>query len=91
MSGFEIEAGGNRGKRSSGSCSIEGRWGYNLKRGMHGNGKGILISPGISYQNISKVNVEAKMILGRSDHALRYKCGNKLELGGRKDFLSEVL
>lgn len=90
LSGFEIEAGGNievdgvvEGAvlRSGGDII--------LKRGMHGNGKGILISG----RDVVSKYIESATVEARNDikaEAIMHcdiKCGNKLELGGKKGLL----
>lgn len=90
LAGFEIEAGGN----IEVDGVVEGavlRAGGDiiLKRGMHGNGKGILIAGGdIIAKYIESANVEARGNI-KADAIMHcdVKCGNKLELGGRKGLL----
>ena len=90
LSGFSIEAGGNvevwgvvEGAHIKAGGDII------LRRGMQGMGKGVLISNGdIIARYIEHSNVEAKNNI--SSEAVMHsnvKCGNKLELAGRKGLL----
>ncbi len=90
LSGFSVEAGGNveiygvvEGARIKAGGSII------LRRGMQGMGKGSLIAGGdivaryIEYTNVeAKNNVQSEAIMHSN-----VKCGNKLELTGRKGLL----
>jgi uncharacterized protein (DUF342 family) len=90
LSGFTVEAGGNVEVYGV----VEGatiRAGGNiiLRRGMQGMGKGTLIAGGdIVARYIEYCNVEAKNNI-QSEAVLHsnVKCGNKLELTGRKGLL----
>jgi len=90
LSGFSIEAGGNVEVWGV----VEGAYikaggDIILRRGMQGMGKGVLISNGdIIARYIEHSNVEAKNNI--SSEAVMHsnvKCGNKLELAGRKGLL----
>ncbi len=90
LSGFEVEAGGN----IEVDGVVEGailKAGGNiiLRRGMHGNGKGMLIAGGdIVAKYIESSTVEAKgNINAEAIMHSNIKCGNNLVLGGRKGFL----
>lgn len=90
LAGFEIEAGGN----IEVDGVVEGailRAGGNiiLKRGMHGNGKGVLIASGdIVSKYIESATVEARgNIRAEAIMHCDVKCGNKLLLEGRKGLL----
>lgn len=90
LSGFTVEAGGNVEVYGV----VEGatiRAGGNiiLRRGMQGMGKGSLISGGdivaryIEYSNVeAKNNIQSEAVMHSN-----IKCGNKLELTGRKGLL----
>lgn len=90
LSGFEIEAGGN--------IEVEGvvegailKAGGNiiLRRGMHGNGKGVLKAGGdIVAKYIESSTVEARgNINAEAIMHCDLKCGNNLIIGGRKGLL----
>ncbi|HHW47810.1 MAG TPA: DUF342 domain-containing protein [Clostridiaceae bacterium] len=90
LSGFIVEAGGDVEVMGV----VEGaliKAGGNiiLRRGMHGHGKGSLISGGdIVAKYIEHSNVEAKNdIKAEAIMHSNVKCGNKLELSGRKGLL----
>ena len=90
LSGFEIEAGGNIEVNGVVEGAILKAGGdIILKRGMHGNGKGILISG----RDIISKYIESATVEARNDikaEAIMHcdiKCGNRLELGGRKGLL----
>jgi len=90
LSGFEIEAGGN----IEVDGVVEGailKAGGNiiLRRGMHGNNKGVLIAGGdIVAKYIESSRVEARgNINAEAIMHCDVKCGNKLILGGRKGLL----
>lgn len=90
LSGFEIEAGGNIEVNGVVEAAVLKAGGdIILKRGMHGNGKGILISArDIISKYIESANVEAKNdIKAEAIMHCDIKCGNKLELGGKKGLL----
>ena len=90
LSGFSIEAGGNvevygvvEGAKIKAGGNII------LRRGMQGMGKGVLIAGGdIVARYIEYCNVEAKNNI-QSEAVLHsnVKCGNKLELIGKKGLL----
>jgi len=90
LSGFEIEAGGNIEVNGVVEAAILKAGGdIIIRRGMHGNGKGILIAG----NDIVSKYIESANIQARNDikcEAIMHcdiKCGNKLELGGRKGLL----
>ncbi len=90
LSGFTVEAGGNVEVWGV----VEGaviKAGGNiiLKRGIQGLGKGLLISGGdIVAKYIEHSNVEAKNdVKAEAIMHSNVKCGNRLELGGRKGLL----
>lgn len=90
LSGFEIEAGGNievNGVAEGATLRAGGD--IILKRGMHGNSKGILIAGGdIIAKYIESASVEARGdIKAEAIMHCDVKCGNKLELGGKKGLL----
>ena len=90
LSGFVIEAGGNIevwGVVESATLKADGD--IILKRGMQGLGKGMLISGGdIIARYIEHSNLEAKNnITAEAIMHSNVKCGNKLELGGKKGLL----
>ncbi len=90
LSGFEIEAGGNievDGVVEGATLKAGGD--IILKRGMHGNSKGILVSGrDIISKYIESANVEARNdIKAEAIMHCDIKCGNKLELGGKKGLL----
>ncbi len=90
LSGFEIEAGGYievNGVAEGATLKAGGD--IILKRGMVGNNKGVLVAGG----DIIAKFIESSTIEARGDikaEAIMHsdiKCGNKLELGGRKALL----
>ncbi len=90
LSGFEVEAGGHievNGVVEGATLKAGGN--IILKRGMVGNNKGVIIAGG---DIISKF-IESSTVEARGDikaEAIMHcdiKCGNKLELGGRKGLL----
>lgn len=90
LSGFSIEAGGNVevwGVVEGAFISAGGD--IILRRGMQGLGKGILKSGGdIFARYIENSNIEAKNnIKAEAIMHSNVKCGNKLELGGKKGLL----
>ncbi|HHY63562.1 MAG TPA: DUF342 domain-containing protein [Clostridiaceae bacterium] len=90
LSGFEIEAGGNIEVDGVVEAAILRAGGdIILKRGMHGNGKGILSSGrDIISKYIESATVEARNdIKAEAIMHCNIKCGNRLELGGRKGLL----
>lgn len=90
LSGFEIDAGGNIEVSGVVEAAVLRAGGdIILKRGMHGNGKGVLISGGdIISKYIESTNVESRNdIKAEAIMHCDIKCGNKLELGGRKGLL----
>lgn len=90
LSGFEIEAGGNIEVNGVAEAAILKAGGdIILKRGMHGNGKGILVAGNdIVSKYIESANVEARNdIKCEAIMHCDIKCGNKLELGGKKGLL----
>lgn len=90
LSGFEIEAGGNIEVDGVVEAAVLKAGGdIILKRGMHGNGKGLLISGrDIISKYIERANVEARNdIKAEAIMHCDIKCSNKLELGGRKGLL----
>ena len=90
LSGFTVEAGGNievYGVVEGATIKAGGN--IILRRGMQGMGKGTLIAGGdIVARYIEYCNVEAKNNI-QSEAVLHsnVKCGNKLELTGRKGLL----
>ncbi len=90
LSGFKVEAGGNvevYGVVEGATIKAGGN--IILRRGMQGMGKGTLIAGGdIVARYIEYCNVEAKNNI-QSEAVLHsnVKCGNKLELTGRKGLL----
>lgn len=90
LSGFSVEAGGNvevYGVVEGATIKAGGN--IILRRGMQGMGKGTLIAGGdivaryIEYCNIeAKNNIQSEAVLHSN-----VKCGNKLELTGRKGLL----
>lgn len=90
LSGFEIEAGGNieiNGVVEGATLKAGGD--IILKRGMHGIGKGLLIAGGdIISKYIESATAEARGdIKAEAIMHSDIKCGNKLEIGGRKGLL----
>ncbi len=90
LSGFSIEAGGNVEVWGVvEGASIKANGDIILRRGMQGMGKGVLISNGdIIARYIEHSNIEAKNNI--SSEAIMHsnvKCGNRLELAGRKGLL----
>ncbi len=90
LSGFEIEAGGNievNGVVEGAILRAEGD--IILRRGMHGKGKGILKAGNdIVAKYIESANVEARNdIKAEAIMHSEIKCGNTLELGGKKGLL----
>jgi uncharacterized protein (DUF342 family) len=90
LSGFTVEAGGNIevwGVVEGAVLKAEGD--IILRRGMQGLGKGILLSGGdIVARYIEHSNVEAKNdIKSEAIMHSNVKCGNRLELGGKKGLL----
>jgi len=90
LSGFEIEAGGNievDGVVEAAFLKAGGD--IIIRRGMHGNGKGVLIAG----NNIVSKYIESASAQAQNDikcEAIMHcdiKCGNKLELSGRKGLL----
>ncbi len=90
LSGFVIQAGGNVevGGVVEGATIIAGG-DIILRRGMQGHGKGVLKSGGdIIAKYIENSNIEAKMdIKVEAIMHSNVKCGNKLELTGKKGLL----
>lgn len=90
LSGFSVEAGGNvevYGVVEGATIKAGGN--IILRRGMQGMGKGTLVAGGdIVARYIEYCNVEAKNNI-QSEAVLHsnIKCGNKLELTGRKGLL----
>lgn len=90
LSGFSVEAGGNVEVWGVvEGAFIKAGGDIILRRGMQGMGKGTLISDGdiiaryIEYSNIeAKNNITSEAIMHSN-----VKCGNKLELSGRKGLL----
>lgn len=90
LSGFSVEAGGNievYGVVEGATIKAGGN--IILRRGMQGMGKGSLIAGGdivaryIEYSNVeAKNNIQSEAIMHSN-----IKCGNKLELTGRKGLL----
>lgn len=90
LSGFEIEAGGNIEVDGVAEGAILKAGGdIILRRGMHGNGKGVLVAGGnIVAKYIESSTVEARgNIYAEAIMHSDVKCGTKLELGGRKGLL----
>lgn len=90
LAGFEIEAGGNIEVNGVAEAAVLKAGGdIILKRGMHGNGKGILVAGNdIVSKYIESANVEARRdIKCEAIMHCDIKCGNKLELGGKKGLL----
>ncbi len=90
LSGFSVEAGGNievwgvvEGARIKAGGNIV------LRRGMQGLGKGVLICDGdIAARYIEHSNIEAKGdIKAEAIMHSNVKCGNRLELTGKKGLL----
>ena len=90
LSGFTIEAGGSvevQGIVEAATIIAEGD--IILRRGMHGSGKGLLRSQGdIIAKYIESSIIEAKHDI-KSEAIMHsdVKCGNLLELGGKKGLL----
>lgn len=90
LSGFTVEAGGNVEVYGAvEGATIKAGGSIILRRGMQGMGKGTLIAEGdiiaryIEYSNIeAKNNIQSEAIMHSN-----VKCGNKLELTGRKGLL----
>ena len=90
LAGFEIEAGGNIEVDGVAEGAVLKAGGdIILRRGIHGNGKGVLIAGGnIVAKYIESSTVEARgNIYAEAIMHSDVKCGNKLELGGRKGLL----
>lgn len=90
LSGFIIEAGGSVEVWGVvEGATIKAGGDIILRRGMQGLGKGILISGGdIIARYIENSNVDAKgNIKAEAIMHSNVKCGNKLELGGKKGLL----
>jgi uncharacterized protein (DUF342 family) len=90
LSGFTIEAGGNVEVMGVVEGAVIKAGGdIILRRGMQGMGKGILISGGdIIARYIENSNIEARNdIKAEAIMHSNVKCGNKLELSGRKGLL----
>lgn len=90
LSGFVVEAGGNVEVWGVVEGAVIKAGGdIILRRGMQGQGKGTLISGGdIIARYIENSNIEAKKdIKSESIMHSNIKCGNKLELAGRKGLL----
>ncbi|HBR03183.1 MAG TPA: DUF342 domain-containing protein [Ruminiclostridium sp.] len=90
LSGFEIEAGGNIEVNGVVEGAILKAGGdIILKRGMHGIGKGVLIAGGdIIAKYIENATAEAHgNIMAEAIMHSDVKCGNKLELEGKKGLL----
>lgn len=90
LSGFEIEAGGSievNGVVEGAILKASGD--IILKKGMHGNAKGVLIAGGdIISKYIESASAEARGdIKAEAIMHCDIKCGNKLELGGKKGLL----
>ncbi|NLX63466.1 MAG: DUF342 domain-containing protein [Clostridiaceae bacterium] len=90
LSGFEIEAGGNIEVDGVVEAAILKAGGdIIIRRGMHGNGKGVLIAG----NDIVSKYIESATVQAQNDikcEAIMHcdvKCGNKLELSGRKGLL----
>ncbi len=90
LAGFSIEAGGNvEIEGVAEGATIRAGGDIILKRGMIGNSKGILSAGGdIIAKYIENAIVEAKADI-RAEAIMHsdIKCGNKLELGGKKGLL----
>ncbi len=90
LSGFVIEAGGNvEVVGVVEGAVIKAGGDIILRRGMQGMGKGILVSGGdIIARYIENSNIEARNdIKAEAIMHSNVKCGNKLELSGRKGLL----
>ncbi len=90
LSGFVVEAGGNVEVMGVVEGAIIKAGGdIILRRGMQGMGKGVLVSGGdIIARYIENSNVEARNdIKAEAIMHSNIKCGNKLELSGRKGLL----
>jgi uncharacterized protein (DUF342 family) len=90
LSGFTIEAGGNVEVMGVvEGATIKAGGDIILRRGMQGMGKGILISSGdIVARYIENSNIEARNdIKAEAIMHSNVKCGNKLELSGKKGLL----
>ncbi len=90
LAGFTVEAGGNVEVWGVvEGATIKAGGDIILRRGMQGVGKGSLISGGdIVAKYIEYSNIEAKNdIKSEAIMHSNVKCGNKLELGGRKGLL----
>lgn len=90
LSGFTIEAGGNVEVMGVVEGAVIKAGGdIILRRGMQGMGKGILISGGdIIARYVENSNIEARNdIKAEAIMHSNVKCGNKLELSGRKGLL----
>jgi len=90
LSGFVVEAGGTIEVMGVAEGAIIKAGGdIVLRRGMQGMGKGILVSGGdIIARYIENSNVEARNDIKAEAIMHSYiKCGNKLELSGRKGLL----
>ncbi len=90
LAGFTIEAGGNVEVWGVvEGASIKAAGDIILRRGMQGMGKGTLVSGGdIIARYIENSNVEARNnIKSEAIMHSNVKCGNKLELSGRKGLL----
>jgi uncharacterized protein len=90
LSGFLIEAGGNVEVWGVVEGAVIKAGGdIILRRGMQGQGKGTLVSGGdIIARYIENSNIEAKKdIKSETIMHSNVKCGNKLELAGRKGLL----
>jgi hypothetical protein len=90
LSGFVIEAGGNVEVLGVVEGAVIKAGGdIILRRGMQGMGKGVLVSGGdIIARYIENSNIEARNdIKAEAIMHSNVKCGNKLELSGRKGLL----
>lgn len=90
LAGFTIEAGGNVEVWGVvEGAVIKAAGDIILRRGMQGMGKGILVSGGdIVARYIENSNIEAKNnVKSEAIMHSNVKCGNKLELSGRKGLL----
>jgi len=90
LSGFTIEAGGNVEVMGVVEGAVIRAGGdIILRRGMQGMGKGILVSGGdIIARYIENSNIEARNdIKAEAIMHSNVKCGNKLELSGKKGLL----
>jgi len=90
LSGFEIEAGGNIEVDGVVEAAVLKAGGdIIIRRGMHGNGKGVLIAGNdIVSKYIESANIQAHNdIKCEAIIHCDIKCGNKLELSGRKGLL----